>query len=68
MPLPRARLLTLLLAAADALRVALRDNKAQAADLGLVVREYNDLVRDFAAINFGAAAPTPPTTPTPARP
>ena len=42
--------------AADALRAALIDNKAKSDDLGLVVREYNDLVRDFAAINFNAAA------------
>ncbi len=42
--------------AADALRAALAENKAKSDDLGLVVREYNDLVRDFAAINFAAAA------------
>jgi tetratricopeptide (TPR) repeat protein len=49
--------------AADALREALRDNKASAADIGLAIREYNDLVRDFAAINFAAAASAPPASP-----
>lgn len=49
-------------AAADALRGALHDNKATAAEIGLVVREYNDLVRDFAAVNFAAAASGPPAT------
>ncbi len=42
--------------AAEALRVALDANKAGPGDMGAVVREYNDLVRDFAAINFNAAA------------
>lgn len=46
-------------AAADILLRALAGNKAKADDLGLVVREYNDLVRDFAAINFAAAAADP---------
>jgi hypothetical protein len=41
--------------AADALRSALHDNKAQAGDIGAVAREYNDLIRDFAALNFTAA-------------
>ncbi len=41
--------------AADALRAALHDNKAQAGDIGAVAREYNDLIRDFAALNFTAA-------------
>jgi hypothetical protein len=40
---------------ADALRAALHDNKAKAGDIGAVVREYNDLIRDFAALNFTAA-------------
>jgi len=43
--------------AAEALRTALADNKAKSDELGLVVREYNDLVRDFAAINFNAVDP-----------
>ena len=42
--------------AADALRAGLQDNKARAGDIGDAVREYNDLVRDFAALNFAAAA------------
>lgn len=40
---------------ADALRADLQDNKARAGDIGETVREYNDLVRDFAALNFAAA-------------
>jgi len=43
--------------AAEALRTALAGNKAKSDDLGLVVREYNDLVRDFAAVNFNAVIP-----------
>lgn len=43
-------------AAADALRAALDANKAKSEALGLVVREYNDLVRSFSAVNFNAAA------------
>jgi hypothetical protein len=39
---------------ADALRVALHDNTAKAGDIGAVAREYNDLIRDFTALNFTA--------------
>ena len=49
-------------AAADALRAGLHENKVKAGEIGLVVREYNDLVRDFAAINFAAAASAPAGT------
>ena len=42
--------------AADLLRAALHDNKAKAGDIGAVVRVYNDLIRDFAALNFSAAS------------
>ena len=41
---------------ADALRAALHENKAEAGDIGKVAREYNDLIRDFASLNFTAAA------------
>jgi hypothetical protein len=41
--------------AADVLRAGLQDNKAAAGDIAKVVREYNDLVRDFAALNFMSA-------------
>lgn len=41
---------------ADALRAALHENKARAGDIGAVAREYNDLIRDFSALNFTAAA------------
>ena len=41
---------------ADELRVALNENKARAGDIGAVARVYNDLIRDFAALNFAAAA------------
>jgi len=41
---------------ADALRAALHENKARAGDIGAVAREYNDLIRDFGALNFNAAA------------
>lgn len=41
--------------AADQLRAALHDNKAAAGDIGAVAREYNDLIRDFSALNFNAA-------------
>ena len=40
---------------ADALRAALHDNKAESGDIGTVAREYNDLIRDFSALNFTAA-------------
>lgn len=42
--------------AADTLRAGLQENKAKSGDIGDAVREYNDLVRDFAALNFVAAA------------
>ncbi|MBA3548632.1 MAG: hypothetical protein H0T76_19275, partial [Nannocystis sp.] len=41
---------------ANALRAALHENTAQSGDIGKVAREYNDLIRDFAALNFNAAA------------
>lgn len=41
---------------ANALRAALHENKAHSGDIGKVAREYNDLIRDFAALNFNAAA------------
>ncbi len=46
--------------AAEALRVGLQENKARSGDIGDTVREYNDLVRDFAALNFAAAAGAAP--------
>lgn len=46
--------------AAEALRGGLQDNKARSSDIGGAVREYNDLVRDFAALNFAAAAGAAP--------
>lgn len=46
--------------AAEALRVGLHENKARSGDIGDTVREYNDLVRDFAALNFAAAAGAAP--------
>lgn len=48
---------------ADDLRAALRDNKARVGDIGAVAREYNDLLRDFGALNFNAASTTPSTEP-----
>lgn len=39
-------------ARADALSAAIREDKARAGDIGAVVREYNDALRDSASVNF----------------
>lgn len=46
--------------AADELRAGLQYNKAKSGDIGATVREYNDLVRDFAALNFAAVQDAAP--------